>query len=111
MVGLTPPAGPAITGNGLPHAATKATAAAAPEATEAATAPSRRIAGTPTHGYEATRLVSGSNCWPSRNGVGMARPIGNKTHTTIFRRSMSVRYPTKRNEDTRIFKLGRGAWN
>src|SRR5437667_12469267 len=35
----------------LPHAA-KATEAAAPEATEA---PTRRIAGTPTHGYAATR--------------------------------------------------------
>jgi hypothetical protein len=36
--------------NGLPHAAAKATEAAAPEATEAATAASRRIAGTHTHG-------------------------------------------------------------
>jgi hypothetical protein len=37
--------------------AAKATEAAAPEATEAATAapPPRRIAGTPSHGYEATR--------------------------------------------------------
>jgi hypothetical protein len=33
----------------------KATEAAAPEATEAATAAPRRIAGTPTHGYAATR--------------------------------------------------------
>jgi len=37
-------AGPAITENGLPHAAAKATKAAAPEATEAATAAPRRIA-------------------------------------------------------------------
>jgi hypothetical protein len=35
--------------------AAKATEAAAPEATEAATAAPRRIAGTPSHGYEATR--------------------------------------------------------
>jgi hypothetical protein len=40
---------------GCPHAAAKATEAAAPEATEAATAAPRRIAGTPTHGYELTR--------------------------------------------------------
>jgi hypothetical protein len=39
----------------VPHIAAKATEAAAPEATEAATAASRRIAGTPTHGYEPTR--------------------------------------------------------
>jgi hypothetical protein len=39
----------------LPHAAAKATEAAAPEATQASTAAPRRIAGTPTHGYEATR--------------------------------------------------------
>jgi len=50
---LTPPAaaaGAAITGNGLSHVAAKATEAAAPEATEAATAATRRIARTPTHG-------------------------------------------------------------
>jgi hypothetical protein len=41
--------------NGLPHGAAKATEATAPEATEAATAAPRRIAGTPTHGYEPTR--------------------------------------------------------
>jgi hypothetical protein len=41
--------------NGLPHAAPKATEASAPEATEAATAAPRRVAGTPTHGYEPTR--------------------------------------------------------
>ena len=39
----------------LPYAAAKATKAASPEATEAATAASRRIAGTPTHGYDAMR--------------------------------------------------------
>jgi hypothetical protein len=39
----------------VPHIAAKATEAAAPEATEAATAASHRIAGTPTHGYEPTR--------------------------------------------------------
>jgi hypothetical protein len=33
----------------------RATKAAAPEAAEASTAASRRIAGTPMHGYEATR--------------------------------------------------------
>jgi hypothetical protein len=37
------------------HVAAKATKAAAPEAAEAATAAPRRIAGTPTHGYAATR--------------------------------------------------------
>jgi hypothetical protein len=47
-------AGAAITRNGVPHAASKATDTAAPEATEAATAAPRRIAGTPTHGYEPT---------------------------------------------------------
>ena len=45
----------AITRNGLPHGAAKAAEAAAPEATEAATAAPRRIAGTPTYGYEPTR--------------------------------------------------------
>ena len=39
---------------GCPHAAAKATEAAAPEATEASTAAPRCIAGTPTHGYEPT---------------------------------------------------------
>jgi hypothetical protein len=38
-----------------PHAAAPATEAAAPEATEASTAASRRIAGTSSHGYEPTR--------------------------------------------------------
>jgi hypothetical protein len=37
------------------HVAAEATEAAAPEAAEASTAASRRIAGTPTHGYEPTR--------------------------------------------------------
>jgi hypothetical protein len=40
----------------LPDAAAKA---AAPEATEAATTASRRIARTPTHGYEAMRIDDG----------------------------------------------------
>ncbi len=40
---------------GLPHAAAKTTEATASEATEAATATPRRIAGTPTYGYAATR--------------------------------------------------------
>ena len=40
--------------NGLPHAAPKATEAAAPEAAEATTA-ARRIADRPTHAYDATR--------------------------------------------------------
>jgi hypothetical protein len=40
---------------GWPYVAAKATEAAYPEATEAAPAAPRRIAGTPTHGYEATR--------------------------------------------------------
>jgi hypothetical protein len=44
----------------LPHGAAKATEAAAPEATEAATAASRRIAGTPSHGNEPTREAR----WP-----------------------------------------------
>jgi len=39
----------------LVHAAAEATQTAAPEAAEAATAAPRRIAGTPPHGYEATR--------------------------------------------------------
>jgi hypothetical protein len=34
------------------HAAAKAAEAAAPEATEAAPAAARRVASTPTHGYE-----------------------------------------------------------
>jgi hypothetical protein len=37
------------------HAAAKATEAAAPKATKAATAAPGRIAPTPTHGYEPTR--------------------------------------------------------
>jgi len=41
-------------GKGRPHAA-EATEAAAPAATEAATAASLPIAGTPTHGHEPTR--------------------------------------------------------
>jgi hypothetical protein len=40
---------------GCPHAAAEATETAAPEATEAPTAAPRPIAGTPTHGYAATR--------------------------------------------------------
>jgi hypothetical protein len=45
-------AGAAITGNeSCPHAAAKATEAAAPEAAEASTTAARRIADTPTHGY------------------------------------------------------------
>jgi len=40
---------------GCPHAAAPATEAAAPEVTEASTAASRRIAGTPTQGYGPTR--------------------------------------------------------
>jgi hypothetical protein len=47
-------AGAAITGNGLPHATDEAEAAA-PKATEAATAATASIAGTPTHGYAPTR--------------------------------------------------------
>ena len=40
----------------LPYAPAKATEAAAPEATKASTAaPSRRLAGTPTRGYAASR--------------------------------------------------------
>ena len=41
--------------NELPHAAAEATLASAPEATEAATAAPRGIAGTATHGYDAMR--------------------------------------------------------
>jgi hypothetical protein len=40
---------------GCPHAAAEATEAAASEAAETSPAASRRIAGTPTHGYEPTR--------------------------------------------------------
>jgi hypothetical protein len=54
MVSSHAAAGRPITRNGLPHGAAKAAEAAAPEATQAAT-PLRRIAGTPTHGYEPTR--------------------------------------------------------
>jgi hypothetical protein len=43
---------------GLPHAAAKATEAAAPEATEAATTASTRcMAGTPTYGYTCGKLA------------------------------------------------------
>ena len=43
---------------GLPHAAAKATEAAAPEATEAATTASTRcMAGTPTYGYACGKLA------------------------------------------------------
>ena len=45
---------------GLPHAAAKATEAAAPEATEAATTASTRcMAGTPTYGYACGKLAQG----------------------------------------------------
>jgi len=40
---------------GCPHAAAKATEAATPEATEAASAATCRIARMPTHRYEPTR--------------------------------------------------------
>jgi hypothetical protein len=43
---------------GCPDGAAKATEAAAPEATEAATAAPRCIAGTPTQGYEPTRQAA-----------------------------------------------------
>jgi hypothetical protein len=49
---------------GCPHGAAKATEAAAPEATEAATAAPGRIAGTPTHGYKPTREAR----WPPAGG-------------------------------------------
>jgi len=39
----------------LPNGAAKATEATAPEAAEATTTAPRRIAGTPTHGYEPSR--------------------------------------------------------
>jgi hypothetical protein len=55
MVSSHAAAGRPITRNGLPHGAAKAAEAAAPEATQAATAAPRRIAGTPTHRYEPTR--------------------------------------------------------
>jgi hypothetical protein len=42
-------------GTGYPHAAAKATEAAAPETAAAATAASRRIARTPTRGYAIRR--------------------------------------------------------
>ena len=47
------------------HAAATATQAAAPEATEAATAAPRRIAGTPTHGYVDPRRLD----WFERRGT------------------------------------------
>jgi hypothetical protein len=53
----------AMTGNRLPHAASKATEAAAPEATEAATAAPRRIGDTPTHGYEPDVLIIQCRAW------------------------------------------------
>jgi hypothetical protein len=43
----------AAAGNGLPYGAAKATKAAAPEATEAATAAPRRVADMPTYTYDA----------------------------------------------------------
>jgi len=51
---------------GCPHAAAPATEAAAPEATDASTAASRRIAGTSTHGYEPARetaMVAFGKSW------------------------------------------------
>jgi hypothetical protein len=57
-------AGSAITGNA--YAAAKATGIAATETTEAAATASRRIAGTPTHGYEPTReaaMAAFSKSW------------------------------------------------
>jgi hypothetical protein len=52
--GLTPPPG-RHNREWVVAIAAKATEAAAPEATEAATAAPRRIARTPTHGYEPMR--------------------------------------------------------
>jgi hypothetical protein len=43
----------------LPHAAAEASQAAAPEATEAATAAPRRLTGMSTHRYEPTRKCRG----------------------------------------------------
>ena len=53
-------AGAAITGNA--YAAAKATGTAATETTEAAATASRRIAGTPTHGYEPA-MAAFSKSW------------------------------------------------
>jgi hypothetical protein len=61
--GLTPPPGGHNPAMGCPSAA-KATEAAAPEATEAVTA--RRIAGTPTYGYEPTAKPQ----WPPSPRAG-----------------------------------------
>jgi len=71
-------AGAAITGNGLPHAAAKATEAATPEATEAATAAPRR---TPTHGYEPDVLIFSA-------GLGGAQwQTSRMTHPVRLRRN------------------------
>jgi hypothetical protein len=78
----SPAAGPPKP-EGLPHGAAKATEAAAPEATEAATAASRRIAGTPKHGYERTREAR----WPPSRTAGGGRRDGLDGFTiTTFRR-------------------------
>jgi hypothetical protein len=53
--GLAPPPGRPNREMGCSHAAAQATEAAAPEATEAATAATRRIGGRTMHSYAATR--------------------------------------------------------
>jgi hypothetical protein len=60
------------------HAAAKATEAAATEATEAATAAPRRIAGTPTHGYEPTReaaMTAFAKSWRRNRGGAHSQTV------------------------------------
>jgi hypothetical protein len=68
---------------GCPHAA-EATETAAPEATEASTAAPTPIAGTPTHGYAATReaaMAAFAKSW--RRERLRARNLPNKAATSL----------------------------
>ena len=63
----------------MSHAAAKATEAAAPEATEAATAAPRRIAGMPTYGYAATRegaMAAFAKSWTGMSGTPTRTRLG-----------------------------------
>jgi len=64
----------------LPHAAAEATKAAASETTKAATAASRRIAGMPTHGYDAMREAATA---VALEVVALLCAIGDRAHERL----------------------------
>ena len=64
----------------MPHAAAEATKAAASETTKAATAASRRIAGMPTHGYDAMREAATA---VALEVVALLCAIGDRAHERL----------------------------